>query len=209
VTARILAAMCPGARSRSSWFVSAAALVGVVLGHPIAYRIAFPDPIDRRAVLAHSGHGYWFAAVMLAVGCAVLAGSGTVFDHVRRALGRRSPAPTASTMATALRLAAIQSALFVGQEVLERLRAGEHLSSFGRGGFLLVGIAVQIAVAVAIAVVLKLLGRTAEAIALVIAPRRRAGRRADRRIPERTVALLTRTSEAPLGPRAPPLPAIG
>lgn len=198
--------MSPDARPRSPWFVPAAALLGVVLGHGIAYRIAFPDAIDRRAVLAHSGHGYWFAAVMLAVGCAVLAGSGTVVEHVRRALGRRSSASTAGVRATAVRLAVIQSGLFVAQETLERLRVGQPVASLGR--FLLLGIAVQVAVALAIAVVLKLLGRTAEAIARAIASGHRLAHRPGDRVPERTVTLTARTSLSPLGPRAPPLRAI-
>ena len=200
--------MSPERPPRSPWFVPAAALVGVVLGHTIAYRIAFPDPIDRRAVLSHSGHGYWFAAVMLAAGCAVLAGSGAVFDHVRRALGRRSPASIPGAWATAARLAVIQSVLFVGQETLERLRVGEPLSSLGRARFLLVGVTVQLAVALAIAVVLNLLGRTAAAIARAIAWERHERRREGRRVPERSVPLIARASVAPLGPRAPPVSAV-
>ena len=200
--------MSPERHPRSPWFVPAAALVGVVLGHTIAYRIAFPDPIDRRAMLTHSGHGYWFAAVMLAAGCAVLAGSGAVFDHVRRALGRGSPASIPGTWATAARLAVIQSVLFVGQETLERLRVGEPLSSLGRARFLLVGVTVQLAVALAIAVVLNLLGRTAAAIARAIAWERHERRREGRRVPERSVPVIARASVAPLGPRAPPLGAV-
>ena len=200
--------MSPERYPRSPWFVPAAALVGVVLGHTIAYRIAFPDPIDRRAMLTHSGHGYWFAAVMLAAGCAVLAGSVAVFDHVRRALGRRSPASIRGTWATAARLAVIQSVLFVGQETLERLRVGEPLSSLGRGRFLLVGVTVQLAVALAITVVLKLLGRTAAAIARAIVWERHERRREGRRVPERSVPVIARASVAPLGPRAPPLGAV-
>ena len=190
---------------RRSRFVPVAALAGVVIGHWIAYRLEFPSASARGTALAGAGHGYWFGAVVLAVIAATLAGSGTIVRHAGRVL--RSPhGPPDPVRSSAIRLAALQTSLFLVQEVLERVRVGESLSSLGRGGFLLVGVAIQVVVALAIALVLALLGRTAAAVvrAIIRRPRSRA---ADRhRLARHSFAPIQRTGPAPFGPRAPPLP---
>jgi hypothetical protein len=192
-------------RDRTSRFVPVAGLAGVVVGHWIAYRIAFPQAPGRSIELARSGHGYWFAAIVLAIACAVLAFANTIVRHVRLALGRGAPDEARSVRSTGIRLAALQASLFVVQEVLERLRVQDPLSILGQGRLLLIGISIQMVVALAIALMLALLGRTAAAIA-----------RAVTRLPNRTsselhrpgpavVAPVQRTGRARLGPRAPPL----
>lgn len=191
---------------RRDHFVPIAALAGVVLGHWIAYRIAFPSAPARGAALTHAGHGYWFGAVVLAVAAAAFAASGTVVRSARRVLGRRSGSSADPVRSTATRLIALQTSLFVAQEVLERVRVGASLASLGRGGFLFIGISIQVVVALAVALVLALLGRTAAAIARSVARRPRPTASERYGLARPAVAPIQRTGRAPLGPRAPPLP---
>src|SRR5580765_4090696 len=98
-------------RAPWSWF---AAFGGVVLGHWLTYLISVPGAGAREAFLAQTGHGYWPTAVAVALVFGVAALLGTVVLHVR--LGARaatSPhAPWERYRSTALRLAALQSAIF-------------------------------------------------------------------------------------------------
>jgi hypothetical protein len=204
-TERILPAMSSDRAGVSSRFVPVAALGGVVLGHWITYLIVFPRAAGREATLAGTGHGYLPAAAALAIACALLAGSGAVLEQVRRVL-RRSHARTGDPIGSAaIRLATLQSSLFVVQEVLERLRVGAPLSALGRGGFLLVGISVQIAVAVAIALVLAILARGAAAVARALATREVAPNAADVLAPARLDPPIQPVGGARRRPRAPPL----
>jgi hypothetical protein len=197
--------MSSDAPGRPYRFVPVAALAGVVVGHWIAYLIAFPQAAGRGTALAESGHGYWVGAVALAIACAALAVSGTVVRHIRRALGRW-PASPDRVRTIAIRLAGLQTSLFVVQEVLERLRVGAPLSELERGGFLLIGIAVQIAVAVGIALVLALLGRTAAAIGRALSKTPDVQRPESDLVGGRQVPPPQRVGATPSRPRAPPLP---
>jgi hypothetical protein len=145
------------------WF---AALGSVVLGHWLAYLVSVPGASVREALLAQTGHGYWPTAVAVAVVFGVAALLGTAVRHVR--LGVRAatspPAPWERYRSTALRLAALQAAIFVVQEVVERLQAGAPLGGLFHGGFLAVGLAVQILLAAAVALVLMTVARAADAV---------------------------------------------
>jgi hypothetical protein len=192
-----------GVRDRATRFLPVAALAGVVVGHWIAYLIAFPQAAGRSTELSRSGHGYWFAAIVVAVAGAALAASGTIVVHARRALGRPGDGPIDSVRTTAIRLCTMQTSLFLAQEVLERLRAGAPIGDLGHGSFLLIGLAVQIAVGAAIALVLTLVGRTAAMIARAVRARRRSPA-PQPRIAELLAAPAHRIAPTPLGPRAPP-----
>jgi ABC-type Fe3+-siderophore transport system permease subunit len=150
-----------------------AALTGAVVAHMLAYLIVFPQALTRNTVLAETGHSYWTGAEALAVVCALIASSDTVTRHFRR--GRRpdrAPGPWAEYRSSAIRLGALQTAIFLTQESLERLHAGVPLAGLAHDGLVFVGVAVQLAVAAFLALVLTLLGLTAEAVGRALGRRR-------------------------------------
>ena len=163
-----------GRRSAKAFpFLPAAAFVGVVVAHGLAYLAAFPQSLLRRQVLAETGHSYWAAAVALAVVFAAVSAITTIAEHIGRGIRHERPQSAGHRYRGALfRLGALQSVVFVLQEVLERVRAGVPLSGLAHGDFLLIGIAMQLLVAVAIAFVLTLLSVTGEAIGRAIASER-------------------------------------
>jgi hypothetical protein len=127
--------------------------------------LAFPQGLIRQQVLAETGHSYWAAAVALAMVCAVVAALTTIADHLGRGIRHDRPrGPWELYRAALIRLAALQSAVFLLQEVLERVRAGAPVSELLHGDFLVIGLAMQLVVAVVVALVLTLLGLSAEAI---------------------------------------------
>jgi len=151
-----------------------AAVAGVVVGHWITYLIAVPGASPRAALLAQTGHGYWPTAVAIALVFGAMALAGTVARSLRRGL-RADPAAARPRTgweryrSTALGLAALQTSVFVLQEVIERLASGAPLGSLTHEGFLLLGIAVQILIAAGVTCLLLLVGRTAEAIGRALA----------------------------------------
>ena len=168
-------------RSKAFPFLPGAAFAGVVVAHGLAYLLAFPQGLLRRQVLAETGHSYWAAAVALAMVCALVAVLTTIAEHVGRGIRHDRPRdPWQLYRAALIRLAALQSVVFLLQEVLERLRAGSPVSELFHGDFLAIGLAMQLVVAVVVALVLTLLGLTGEAI----------GRALSRGSTRRTIALL-------------------
>jgi cytochrome bd-type quinol oxidase subunit 2 len=174
-------AMTPRRCSKAFPFLPGAAFAGVVVAHGLAYLLAFPQGLLRQQVLAESGHSYWAAAVALAMVCALVASLTTIAEHVGRGIRHDRPRnPWELYRAALIRLAALQSAVFVLQEVLERVRAGAPVSELLHGNFLAIGLAMQLIVAVLIALVLTLLGVTGEAI----------GRALSKGSTRRTIAVL-------------------
>ena len=170
-------AMTPRRSPKAFPFLPGAAFAGVVIAHGLAYLLAFPQGLLRRQVLAETGHSYWAAAVALAMVCALVAGVTTITEHVGRGIRHDRPRnPWQVYRAALVRLAALQSVVFVLQEVLERVRAGAPVSELLHGNFLAIGVAMQLAVALVVALVLTLLGLTGEAIgrALSMGSTRRA-----------------------------------
>ncbi|TMK89471.1 MAG: hypothetical protein E6G57_01255 [Actinobacteria bacterium] len=133
--------------ARARLLVVAAA--GIVIAHAADYALAFPDPTRRGRALSASGHGYWPAAVALAVVC----GAAAVARAVRR--GWRSAGPRASLPATAARLATGQVLLFTLLETVERLAVGAHPLLFLSSGAFALGVVLQVAVAVAAVLLLR------------------------------------------------------
>jgi hypothetical protein len=136
---------------RAGWvFLSAAAVAGVVLAHAIAYAVAYPDPHLRSEHLHSSGHGYWAAAVYLAValGAAALAW----------AVARGADAGRAARTDVVVRfgpLAVRQVFFFALVEVSERVAAGVPVTDLWREPAFVVGLAVQVAVAAGLAFLLR------------------------------------------------------
>ena len=132
---------------RARLLVTAAA--GIVVAHAANYALAFPDPARRGHELSATGHGYWPAAVAIAVICAGLA----AMLAARR--GWRGGSPTLPVPVTARRLAAGQVVLFAVLETVERLAVGAHPLSFLSSTQFAVGVVLQVAVALVAVVVLR------------------------------------------------------
>ena len=185
--------------------MAAAAWAGVVAGHWIAYLIAIPAANVRSATLAETGHGYWLAAMAAAFVLGVASAATTVVRGLARGT-RRGPAarPSARYRDVAVRLAVLQSAIFLVQEVLERVEAGAPLGGLLHDGFILVGILAQFAVAAILALALTCLARAAEAVGRALFAEPRARRQAAPYpdpprglLPERTATRAIRTRAPP------------
>lgn len=145
---------------------AAATAAGVLIGHWMAYLLAFPDAAVRAEVLAHAGHGYWSLAVK---GVVVLAAAGVAAVLVR-AFWERGAAEAHITFlegwsALAARLACLQMGGFLVLEVSERAVAGMGGRSLFGGSVLAVGLALQVLLAGLGALVLLCLARAAARIA--------------------------------------------
>jgi hypothetical protein len=185
------------------------AVAGAVLGHMLAYLLAVPEPSARVALLGATGHAYWSAAIAAAVVLGLASLASTLGRRFRAGLGRARPQPGQSVGHLAAHLAGLQIAIYLVQEVLERLEVGVPLQALLDGRLLGVGVAVQVAIAAALAVLLAVAGRVAEAAG-------RALRRSRRRPPAvgvRVAALVagwpSRLLAAGLGSRAPPRVSLG
>jgi hypothetical protein len=185
------------------------AVGGAVLGHMLAYLLAVPEPSARVALLGATGHAYWTAAIAAASVLGLTSVTSALRRRFRSGLGRTSSEPGPSVGRQAAQLAGLQLAIYLVQEVLERLEAGIPVASLLNGRLLAVGVVVQVAIALGLAVLLVVAGRVAEAAG-------RAWRRALRRPPAvrgRVVAQVagcpSRLLAAGLGSRAPPCSSVG
>jgi hypothetical protein len=139
------------------------AVAGAVVGHMVAYVLAVPEPTARVALLGATGHAYWTAAIAAAVVLGLASVATTLLGRFRAGLAAARSQPGESVARQASHLAALQVAIYLVQEVLERLEAGVPLHALLGGRVLLVGVAVQVAIAVGLAVLLTVAGRAAEA----------------------------------------------
>jgi hypothetical protein len=144
------------------------AAVGVLLGHWLAYTVAFPAA-GRQAVLAETGHAYWLSAVRIAVVLLVV-GLAVVVGRLARPATADSPRVPYAAMAR--RLAGVQVGAFAAMELVERLVTGAPLAHLVDHQVFFLGLAAQVVVACAGALLLLWFGRTAEA---VVATLRRDG----------------------------------
>ncbi len=192
-------------RRRPSASIAALAWAGVVAGHWIAYLVAVPGANARAATLAETGHGYWLAAVAAAFVLGVSSVAAVFARHLGRGIRREVPmAATARYRRVVLQLAVLQIAIFVVQEILERVEAGAPLSTLVHGGFVLVGIAAQIAVAALVALALTWIGRAAELAGRLLS---KPPAQTHARVPRLAVAihvLISRPLVGTPGSRGPP-----
>jgi hypothetical protein len=185
--------------------LAGAAVAGAVVGHALAYLVTVPDPQQRAEVLARTGHGYWAVAIAAAVVLGGFAAVTTLICHFRAGLRggwRRQRAPAAPRVAE--RLAGLQVAIYVVQEVVERLAAHAPLGQL-LGRELAVGVALQALVALLLAALLVWLGRAAELAGHLLAAGSGVGR--SRPVPERPRSsrhVPARPPTGSLGSRAPP-----
>src|SRR5437899_9106605 len=198
-----------GHRGTRVALLGAAAWAGVVAGHSITYLLTIPQAGLRDAVLASTGHSYWYAAVAAALVLASFSVGAAFGLGVRRGLRGGAPADEATRVGpVAVRLAALQIGMYVAQEVLERLQAGVPLSELGRDHIMLVGIPVQILVALAISALLVGLRKAGEQTGAVLraAPTPRPSRTAIR--PPRRTGRPAGASVHLRGIRGPPVPVV-
>jgi hypothetical protein len=109
-------------RARVAWSLTLPVLiVGELAGHSLAYRIVAPDPHERAALLARTGHHYLGAIHPVIALCLAFAGA-AVAARVAAGFGGRAPRRIPSW-----RFAALPSVAFVLQEYAERLAHSGHL----------------------------------------------------------------------------------
>jgi hypothetical protein len=198
------------ARLRHRLPLAGAAVAGAAVAHTLIYLVKVPDTRARAAVLAATGHGYWSVAVAAAIVFGLVAVAATIARHFRHGAGAAVPPALPDRVdQLGLRLALLQSAIFVVQEGIERLAAGAPVGTLAAApSLLLTGIAVQVLVALGVAAVLAGLGRAAEAVGRAL---RAAGPPAVT-VLARPPARPVRRSRRPGGPvaiRAPPAPQRG
>jgi hypothetical protein len=155
-------------RETRSLPVFSSAVLGLVVGHGLAYLIAIPDARRRASVLQNTGHAYLPLLVEIGLILAVAGAAGLVM----RALTSRGRIHEHLFARTAGRLGALQAAAFVVLEILERLLTHMPLNELVSDHLLAIGVVVQLGVALIGALVLVAMARSAARLASVsIAPR--------------------------------------
>jgi hypothetical protein len=147
--------------ARLGW--AGTAFAGAVVGHVLAYLVAFVTPHSRQAALDETGHSYWNLAVAAAIAVGAWSAAVLVVRHFRR--GNREELPNEGLARSALRLAVLQVALFACLEVSERLAAGAPLRGLLGHDLLPLGLVFQVLVALGLALILRVLATVAEIVA--------------------------------------------
>ena len=184
-----------------------AAVAGVVAAHVVDYAVLFPQAGVRADHLQATGHGYWPAAAVLAVGAAAVALAVTAGRGALRAL-RDRPA-TASGRRDLAWLLLCQGLAFVAMEAGERGMAGLPPAIILRSPEFWFGLVLQVPVAWLAIRVLAVVERAAFHVT-----RAAAGRHARPVAPPRPLARPAPVAvpcavdgASPARPRAPPLAA--
>jgi hypothetical protein len=176
---------------RDGLIAAGTAWAGLVLGHLLAYALAYPGQAARRAHLAETGHG-WLDVVTLSLLAVVPA---VIALTVVRSL-RDGFTPTTWT-----RLAALQVPAFLLIEVAER---GASFDRALTDPAVLLGLALQLVVAAVAALLLRGFSQAVAAVAASVRPSRaRPARAPARPAPDLAPPHLLRLVRARR--RAPPL----
>ena len=180
---------------------AATAVAGVVLAHSVGALLAFSDGHQRAEHLAATGHGYWPAAVWVALAAGAVAVAWTAVGGAR---GARPSTPRFAALARG------QIAVFVALEVGERLVAGVPLADLHHGVAFPLGVLLQVATAGALTVLLRRLHRLAAHVAAFLRARPRPRRSPSpwppvrQARPQSVVAGRARSRAPPAGPAALP-----
>jgi hypothetical protein len=179
------------------------AVVGVVVGHWLAYLLAVPDPHLRSEILAQSGHAYWILAIKAAT---VLGFASLGAVLVRHLAGRIRGEPLAADrpVALAVRLALVQVTAFVAMEIAERLAVGDPLAQMLGHHIFMFGLVLQVVVACIGALVLLWFGGVAERMSEMLLPLVPERARATHGFPAGRHALQPRVLCGGAGLRGPP-----
>jgi hypothetical protein len=184
--------------------VAVSALSGAVVGHSLTYVLAVRNANLRQALLQATGHGYWPAAVA----GAIVLGSISLVSIAREHLAGEARADErshAGVVAWFAVLGPLQLAIFLVQEVLERVAEHVALSGLIQQHVIQFGIPAQLVIAFVFALILRGTAEAAEAAARAMRhpiPTRRA----PAAYPEPLITTLTNRLVAHSGEsRAPPL----
>jgi hypothetical protein len=180
------------------------AAAGAVVGHTMAYAVAVPEAGARVALLGATGHTYWWAATAAALVLGVASLVTTLVRHFRAGLLPGQPQPGEPLGRLVARLAGFQIAIYLVQEVLERIEAGVPVQALVEGRLLSVGILLQVAVAVVLALLLSTVGLVAEAAGRALRRLRCHLEPTARPVVAPALVWPSRLLAAGLGSRAPP-----
>jgi hypothetical protein len=180
------------------------AVAGAVVVHMVAYVLAVPQPTVRVALLGATGHAYWTGAIAAASVLGLASLAATLARRFRAGLAAGRPPPREHPGWLAAQLAAFQIAIYLTQELLERLEVGIPLHALVDRRLLLTGVAVQCAIALAVAVLLTMAGRVAEAAGRALRPAPGRTEPAAPPVVEQRTTWPSRLLAAGRGSRAPP-----
>lgn len=180
------------------------AVAGAMVGHMVAYVLAVPEPTVRVALLGATGHVYWTEAIAAALVLGLASLATTLRRRFRAGLRAGQPQPGDHVGRLAGQLAGFQIAIYLIQEVLERLEAGIPPQALLDSRLLVIGVAVQTAIAVVLAVLLVAAGRIAEAAGRALRPPSRHAEPTSQPMVDLVVGWPSRLLAAGLGSRAPP-----
>ena len=124
---------------------AATAVVGVILGHWLAYSVVFSDPIARSVGLAATGHGYWIWGVRLAIVGGIVAAVAVMMSAVADRSGARSSG--AIVVPSFRRLLVLQICGFTTMEAAERMVAGAPVAGMFTHDLFVVGVVLQVVTA--------------------------------------------------------------
>jgi len=184
--------------------VPGVAAAGAVVGHMLAYALAVPEGAARLALLLTTGHAYWSAAIAAGLVLGFVSLATTVLRHFRAGLLPGQPRPAMPLGRLAAQLAGFQVAIYLVQEMLERVAVGAPLASMLEARLLGVGVVVQVAIAFCLAVLLRTAGAAAEAAGRVLRLLRGRAAAVFRPVRGPTVAWPSRLLAGGHGSRAPP-----
>jgi len=174
----------------------------------LAYALAVPEGAARLALLLTTGHAYWSAAIAAGLVLGFVSLATTLLRHFRAGLLADRPRPDLPFGRLAAQLAGFQVAIYLVQEVLERVAVGAPLASFLEARLLGVGVVVQVAIAICLAILLRTVGAAAEAAGRALRQPLRRPAATTRPVPGQTVAWPTRLLAGGHGSRAPPRSSI-
>jgi hypothetical protein len=143
------------------------ALSGLLAGHAVSYVVAAPDPHERAALLAVTGHSQHGAFGTLALAAGVAALIGIVMQRVRT---RAVAAAPLSTGRVAVLLWAAQTAGFVLLEAWERGHGVAGAAELAGEPAFLIGLGAQLAVALVATALVVLVRATVDALLRLLTP---------------------------------------
>jgi hypothetical protein len=147
--------------------IFATVVAGVLAGHQLTYLLIHPGADDLHASLERSGHDYLPLAGRLAIALA-LAGLLTLLWRALSHGPTGSSDPAGAPGRLAARLWAVQVAVFLTAEVLERLVAGAPIGDLATTGIVPAGLVALAATAAVGALLLRWLDRAVEAVIAAI-----------------------------------------
>lgn len=189
--------MTRGTRARARCTFGAAAALGVIAAHWLAYRVVTPDAHDRAELLGGSGHRFFTLLAAVALGGFAVTVAGALAARPAPEVGR-------AAWGMAGRLALSQATAWIILEGAERALAAHHHGSLFAEPVFWVGLSLQMVVAACSALLFASIGR---AVLTLLARRLSTGaRRPAARWPAAlSTPLRAVRLEGTWGSRGPPL----